>query len=148
MQLTKHTDYALRLLIHLAGVGDRRASIAEVSEAQAISHTHLMKIANNLAHAGFIEATRGRGGGIRLARPPQDISIGAVIEAMEPNCTLVDCTGCHLRRICDLPGALGRAMGAFRSVLDGYSLADVVRPGVSLDRVTPPEGAGEARLEG
>ena len=70
MQLTRHTDYALRLLIFLAGIGDRRASIAEVAEAQAVSRTHLMKIANALVHAGFVEATRGRGGGIRLAHPP------------------------------------------------------------------------------
>ena len=62
MQLTRHADYALRLLIFLAGVSDRRASIAEVAEEQAVSRTHLMKIANALAHAGFVEATRGRAG--------------------------------------------------------------------------------------
>ena len=78
MQLTRHTDYALRLLIFLAGISERRASIAEVAEAQAISRTHLMKIANGLARAGFLEATRGRGGGIRLAREPRAINIGAV----------------------------------------------------------------------
>ena len=126
MQLTRHTDYALRLLIFLAGIADRRASIAEVAEAQAVSRTHLMKIANALAHAGFLEATRGRGGGIQLARDPRDINIGAVIAAMEPGCKLVDCTGCRLIRRCNLPGILDEATAAFRRVLDGYSLADVV----------------------
>ena len=126
MQLTRHTDYALRLLIFLAGIVDRRASIAEVAETQAVSRTHLMKIANALVHAGFVEATRGRGGGIRLARDPRDINIGAVIAAMEPGCALVDCTGCRLIRRCSLPGMLDEATAAFRNVLAGYSLADVV----------------------
>ena len=68
MHLTRHTDYALRLLIHLAGAEEHRASIAEVAEGQAISRAHLMKVANGLAHAGFLEATRGRGGGLRRVR--------------------------------------------------------------------------------
>ena len=125
MQLTRHTDYALRLLIFLAGIGDRRASIAEVAEAQAVSRTHLMKIANALVHAGFVEATRGRGGGIRLAHPPREINIGAVIAVMEPGCALVNCTGCRLIRRCSLPNILDEATAAFHKVLAGYTLADV-----------------------
>lgn len=125
MQLTRHTDYALRLLIYLAGRGEERALIAEVAEAQAISRTHLMKVANRLTHAGFIAATRGRGGGIRLARPPAEINIGTVIAAMEPGCQMVDCTGCKLLRGCSLPGALERAKRAFLAELDGYTLADI-----------------------
>jgi len=84
MQLTRHTDYALRLLIDLARQDGERMSIATVAQAQAISRTHLMKIANQLAHAGFIEAARGRNGGIRLSRKPEEINIGAVIAAMVP----------------------------------------------------------------
>jgi len=127
MQLTRHTDYALRLLIHLAGIGEGRAQIAEVAEAQAISRTHLMKIANQLAHAGFIDAVRGRGGGIRLARDPEDINLGDVIRVTEPGCALIDCTGCRLIRICSLPGVLDEARSAFHAVLAGRSLADIVR---------------------
>ena len=126
MQLTRHTDYALRLLIFLAGIADRRASIAEVAEAQAVSRTHLMKIANALAHAGFLEATRGRGGGIQLARDPRDINIGAVIAAMEPGCGLVSCVGCRLVGRCSLPSVLDEAMRAFNATLAKYSLADVI----------------------
>ena len=126
MQLTRHTDYALRLLIFLAGISERRASIAEVAEAQAISRTHLMKIANGLARAGFLEATRGRGGGIRLAREPRAITIGAVIQAMEPGCGLIDCTGCRLIGHCGLPRMLDEATAAFQKVLAGHTLADVL----------------------
>ena len=130
MQLTRHSDYALRLLIYLARIGDRRAQIAEVAEAQAISRTHLMKIANELAHAGFIEAVRGRGGGIRLARAADAINLGDVIRRTEPGCALIDCTGCRLRGICTLPGVLDEAKAAFHAVLARYTLADLIRTGV------------------
>lgn len=127
MQFTRHTDYALRLLIHLADHQHTRVSIAEVAEAQAISQSHLMKIANDLTHAGFIEAVRGRGGGIRLARPPAEINLGAVIAAMEPKCALVDCGSCRLLRKCGLPAVFDRALAAFRAVLAEQTLADVLR---------------------
>lgn len=127
MHLTRHTDYALRLLIYLTGIGERRASIAEVAQAQDISRTHLMKIANLLSHHGFIDATRGRGGGIRLAREPEQISLDDVIQATEPDCALVDCTACRLTRRCRLPGIFDKAHGAFRNVLADHSLADLVR---------------------
>ena len=127
MQLTRHTDYALRLLIYLAGIGDQRSQIATVAEAQEISRTHLMKIANELARAGFIAAVRGRGGGIRLARPASEINLGAVIDAMEPPCPLVDCGSCKLVRRCSLPGVLDEADRAFRAVLASHTLADICR---------------------
>lgn len=127
MQLTRHTDYALRLLLHLADRGGERVSIAEVAAEQDISRTHLMKIASELARAGFIETTRGRGGGIRLARDPGEINLGAVYRVMEGRCGLVDCTGCRLIRSCRLPGVLEQALDAFVEVLDGRTLADAYR---------------------
>jgi len=127
MQLTRHTDYALRLLVHLAGIGDARSRIAMVAEEQAISRTHLMKIANELARAGFIAAVRGRGGGIRLARSPGEINLGEVIDAMEPRCAMIDCGSCRLTGRCSLPGVLHQADNAFREVLSRYTLADICR---------------------
>lgn len=128
MQLTRHTDYALRLLIYLASLdADERVLIADVAEAQDISRTHLMKIANTLAHAGFIATSRGRGGGIRLARPAGEINLGEVVRATEPGVPLIDCSACHLIRRCKLPGILGEACTAFHMVLNRYSLADLVR---------------------
>jgi Rrf2 family nitric oxide-sensitive transcriptional repressor len=127
MQLTRHTDYALRLLLYLAHQGENRVSIAAVAAAQDISRTHLMKITNGLVHAGFVEATRGRGGGIRLARAPGEINLGAVVQAMEPRCALIDCTGCQLIRSCGLPAILAQAAAAFYGRLAGSSLADVIK---------------------
>jgi Rrf2 family nitric oxide-sensitive transcriptional repressor len=126
MQLRRHADYALRLLIYLAGIGDTRARIATVAEAQAISRTHLMKIANKLAHAGYIEAVRGRGGGIRLACDPDDINLAVVIRLMEPGCPIVDCSSCRLVRRCNLPGILDQASLAFHAALEKFTLADVI----------------------
>lgn len=127
MQLTRHTDYAFRLLIYLADIGGARAQIAAVAASQAISRTHLMKIANELARAGFIEAVRGRGGGIRLARDPKDINLADVVRVTEPPSPLVDCTSCRLTRRCGLPGILGEASWSFRNTLKKYTLADIVR---------------------
>ena len=127
MQLTRHTDYALRLLMYLTDLRTQRTSIAEVAHAQMISRTHLMKIANALTRRGFIEAVRGRSGGIKLARPPEEINLGAVVRATEPGCGLVDCTGCRLLNRCNLPGIFDRAQNAFMAELDRYSLADLLR---------------------
>jgi Rrf2 family transcriptional regulator, nitric oxide-sensitive transcriptional repressor len=134
MQLTRHTDYALRLLIHLSQAEGNHASIAKVAAAQNISRTHLMKIANELVHAGFLTAARGRGGGIALARPAADINLGAVIGTTEPHCALIDCAGCKLIPICTLPRALSEAARAFHDSLARYSLADMVKPAVGSAR--------------
>lgn len=127
MQLTRHTDYALRLLIQLAGFPGQRVSIGAVAKEQDISQSHLMKVANDLARAGFIDAVRGRAGGISLSRPPEEINIGAVVAAMEPHCELVKCSDCRLVQGCGLPGVLSKGIGAFMDVLRGYTLADIIR---------------------
>ena len=138
MQFTRHTDYALRLLIHLAQEHADRIAIADIAQAQGISESHLMKIANGLARAGFIETVRGRGGGVRLAHPPEAINLGAVIEAMEPRCGLVDCAGCRLVRRCKLPRVLDRALDAFRAVLAEQTLADVMLEDARVLEDAPP----------
>src|SRR6516165_1751611 len=128
MQLTRHTDYALRLLMHLSQAEGQRASIADVAAAQNISRTHLMKIANTLVHAGFLSAVRGRGGGIALARPASEINLGAVIRATELHCAPINCSGCKLISVCALPSALSEAARAFHDSLARYSLADMIKP--------------------
>jgi Rrf2 family nitric oxide-sensitive transcriptional repressor len=85
-----------------------------------------MKIANKLAHAGLIEAVRGRGGGIRLGRAAEDINLAEIVALTEPRCAMVDCGSCRLTRRCRLPAVLDRAAAAFRAVLGTSSLADII----------------------
>lgn len=124
MHFTRHTDYALRLLLHLAADPEARGIIAEVAEIHAISRNHLMKVVQELAHGGFIATRRGRGGGIALARPAQDIRIGEVVRFTEPGMALADCASCRIAPACGLSGIFNQARAAMLEVLDSYTLAD------------------------
>jgi len=126
MRLKSYTDYALRVLMHLAARPDRLSSIGEIARTYRISHNHLMKVVHDLRKEGFLDAVRGRSGGIRLARPATDISVGDVVRHTEGTFDLVDCESCVIARACSLTGALHQARRAFMAVLDGYSLEDLV----------------------
>ena len=126
MRLKSYTDYALRVLMHLAAQPDRLSSIAEIARTYRISHNHLMKVVHDLRKQGFVDAVRGRSGGIRLARQATEIKVGDVVRHTEGSFDLVDCGSCVIAPACALTSALHEARGAFMAVLDGYSLADLV----------------------
>ncbi len=133
MRLTVYSDYALRLLMYLALKDDELATTSEIATSFGISRNHLMKVAYELGAAGYIETVRGRGGGLRLAKAVESIRLGDVVRRTEPDMALVTCfkpieAPCAIRRCCVLRDALERAYIAFIEVLDGYSLADLVRP--------------------
>lgn len=128
MQLNSFTDYSLRTLLTLAAQPDDRIiSAADISERFNISRNHLMKVVNKLAQLGYIETLRGKNGGIRLAVAPRDVNIGKIIREIEP-LQLLDCSegNCYITSACRLKGALADAKIAFLSVLDKYTLEDVV----------------------
>ncbi|HET6942910.1 MAG TPA: Rrf2 family transcriptional regulator [Sphingomicrobium sp.] len=127
MKLKSYTDYALRVLMHLAARPDRLASIGEIARTYRISHNHLMKVVHDLRKEGFLDAVRGRTGGIMLARPASEISVGDVVRCTEGQFDLVDCASCVIAPACALTGVLHEARRAFMAVLDGYSLADLVK---------------------
>ena len=132
MRLTLWTDYALRTLIFVGAKGERLSTIAEISQSFAISRTHLMKIANQLALQGYLETVRGKGGGIRLNRPPSQIRIGAVVRETEQDLAVMGCLSdaafCRIQGCCVLRGALHDATQAFLATLDAYTLADLIAP--------------------
>ena len=132
MRLTRYTDYAMRVLLYLGARQDRLCSIAEIAQAYGISQNHLMKVVSDLVNAGYLVSVRGRFGGVRLARPPDQINVGAVVRHTEDGFDLVDCGSCIIAPACGLTGALHQALAAFMKVLDGYTLADLVGNGASL----------------
>lgn len=140
MQLSLHADYSCRVLMYLAICPqDTKIAIDEIAEAYGISANHLVKVVHSLGKLGFIETSRGRGGGITLARSPEDIQMGDVIRQMEPGFDLVECFNserntCPIIGACGLKPWLGKAMAAFLSTLDGLSLADVTRRRAQLTR--------------
>ena len=138
MRLTVYSDYALRLMMFLGLNHDRLSTITEIADAYGISRAHLMKITHELGQKGLIETVRGRQGGMRLARDPAQISVGDIVRACEPDFAVVPCLEagenrvCALQPACVLKRTLASAMAAFFEVLDGCTLADLIRPGMPL----------------
>lgn len=132
MRLTAMTDYSLRLLMYVGQHPERLCTIAEIAQVYGVSEAHLMKITHQLGLAGFIETVRGRGGGMRLARPAAEINLGDVVRAIEPDFAIVECfaTGnvCSLTGQCRLTGILHGSLMAFLDHLDRYTLADILEP--------------------
>lgn len=132
MQLTRYTDYGLRILMYLAAAPQGySASISEVCDTFDISRNHVNKIVHQLGKEGFIITQRGKGGGFRLARSPAEIGLGDVVRKLEANLQPVDClqpSPCVLLPSCQLKRVLADAIGAFMAELDRYVLADMVAP--------------------
>ena len=132
MRLTVYTDYSLRMLMYLAVNTDSRTTIAGIAGTYGISKAHLTQVAHRLGVAGYVATVRGKGGGLRLARPAGEIGLGDVVRNTEPEMALVPCLGsvdgsCPIIPACGLRGALHEAHLAFMAVLDRYSLADLVQ---------------------
>lgn len=149
MRLTVYTDFSLRVLIFLALKGDELATIAEVAAAYGISKNHLMKVVYQLGLAGYVETVRGKGGGLRLARRPEDIVIGELVKLTEAHTALVPCFSatdpyCAILPNCTLRGALSKAQRAFLSILNEYTLADLARPRAPLRKLLSFDSGSKA----
>ena len=143
MRLTAFTDYGLRALMRLAGEPERVFTTEEVATEFAISRNHLTKVVRELADAGFVDTHRGAGGGFRLARPAEAISIGEVVRRLEARHAIVECFradggACVLTPHCRLRVRLRQASEVFLKELDRTTLADCAvtprRPAVAMAR--------------
>jgi len=117
--------------MYLALDTERLATIAEIADAYHISANHLMKVVHQLSRRGVIESTRGKGGGIRLAKPAEDIRLGDIIRASEGSGPIVECmsaaeNSCCIAPACQLNSILERAFEALYATLDEYTLADLM----------------------
>ena len=131
MRLTLYSDYALRTLMFLALKGKALSTIQEIAETYEISSNHLMKLVTDLGRAGIIETVRGRNGGMRLAKAPEDINIGALVRRTEDDGQHVECfdaatNQCRITVSCKLRHKLNEALDAYYAVLDEVTLADLV----------------------
>lgn len=128
MQLSLKTDYALRMLMALAST-DEILSVEWMAEHYSISRNHLAKVGQQLNAAGLVRTTRGRSGGMQLARRPAEINVGAVVREFERFEGFVACMGgessCTIDGVCGLKPALGGALEAFLAHLDRFTLADI-----------------------
>lgn len=137
MRMTQHTDYALRMLIFLATRPERACTVSDVADAYRLSRNHLLKVALRLRRYGVIDTMRGRSGGIRLAKEPHEINIGALVRWTEEDFSLVECLqngggSCAISPICRLKGMFGEALEAYLAVLDRYTLADATHNRLGL----------------
>ena len=131
MRLTVFSDYTLRVLMYLALDPTRLATIPEIAAAYGISENHLMKVVHQLGRAGIVQSTRGKGGGIRLARAPEAIHLGEMVRLTEGDAPIVEClsgnpNGCRITSSCSLKGILVDAFDALYESLDQHTLADLV----------------------
>ncbi|MDQ0162922.1 RrF2 family transcriptional regulator [Aeribacillus alveayuensis] len=141
MRLTNYTDYSLRVLIYIATKDQNELSnIKEIADIYGISKNHLMKVIYQLGKNGYIETIRGRNGGFRLARAPEEINIGEVVRNTEEDFQLVECfdpkcNHCIISPVCNLRHILHEALDAYLKVLDKYTLADIVTNKLELQDV-------------
>ncbi len=129
MRITSYTDYSLRTLIYVALKGNEISTIREIAENYNISKSHLMKVVQELNRRGYLQAVRGKNGGLRLNGQPKDINIGKLVRETEQDFALGECfngDGCNLTPACRLKGVLQQALNAFFAVLDEYTLADLL----------------------
>lgn len=132
MQLTLFTDYSLRVLMYLCANPNKLCTANEIAEQHGISRHHLGKIIHNLAQCGYINSTRGKGGGIQLSKEPEAINLCDLIVQLEPNLTLVECfdanhNTCRITNSCGLSAILKESLSAFKHILSQYTLADTTR---------------------
>ncbi|TYS68865.1 Rrf2 family transcriptional regulator [Sutcliffiella horikoshii] len=132
MKLTLYTDYSLRVLLYLASAPDNNKliQIKEIAQAYGISKNHLMKVTFHLGKLGYVETIRGRNGGLMLAQEPKEVNIGELVRQTEEDFHIVECfqdhASCVISPHCKLKGVLYQATQAFISVLDQYSLEDLI----------------------
>ncbi|MDR0251382.1 MAG: Rrf2 family transcriptional regulator [Burkholderiales bacterium] len=144
MRLNTFTDYSIRTLAYLALI--KNATLVtrrEIASAHDISDNHLMKVVHFLSRNGYIETTRGKGGGMRLARAPEKINIGKLVYDCESDIPLVECfkcgsrarqSGCRMIGVCAFKGFLSEAHQAMYKTLERYTLADVVAKKTAIQR--------------
>ncbi len=131
MELSKRIDLAFRTLVYLAVLDEgKRVTINDIAQSYDVPKSHLMKVVNALVNSGFINAVRGKNGGICLALDPQEINLKSIMQTLEPSLLKINCStrNCIIDGHCGLPRILGKAQKAYMDELSGYNLSDIIAP--------------------
>jgi Rrf2 family nitric oxide-sensitive transcriptional repressor len=131
VQLTLFSDYSLRMLMYLGLNRGRVVPIAEIADSFGVSRHYMLKVMNELTRLGYVDTTRGRSGGVGLARRPDQIRLGKLVRQTEPHGSVLDCVNdekadCRILRACRLRHVFAEAQHEFYGVLDRYTVADLV----------------------
>lgn len=140
MRLTTYSDYCLRALMYVAAKEAGLSTVEEIATSYGISQNHMRKVIFQLGQLGYLTNTRGKKGGICLAKAPDQINLGTLVRQTEEVTQLVECfssskSRCRIEKACVLRGILTEALQAFFAVLDGYTLADLLEPQRRLARL-------------
>jgi len=131
MQLTRYTDFGLRVLMYLTQDNGRAtpATIPEIAARFDVSRNHMVKVVHFLAQQGWVATARGKGGGLRLAHLPTAYRVGDLVRALEHQGALINCAEppCALNGLCRLSGVLADSLQVFYDALNRHTLADLVR---------------------
>ncbi|MDD9938207.1 MAG: Rrf2 family transcriptional regulator [Myxococcales bacterium] len=149
MQLTLFSDYSLRMLMYLGMRRGEVVPIVEIAESFGVSRHYMLKVMNELVQLGYIEAVRGRGGGVRLLKRPTDVRLGKLIRRTEPDRGVLDCVDdtdvdCPIVSACRLRKVFSEAQREFYRVLDDYTLADLIDRPNKLVRLLGTRSAASA----
>ncbi len=127
MKISTRSRYGLRLLVELASRGDGPVMVSRLADAQDLPPAYAAKLVDPLRAAGLVRSARGSGGGIRLARPADSISVLEAVEALEGGLSLLDCTGggdtCPREAGCATRPVWTGLERTVRDYLAGFSLA-------------------------
>ncbi len=140
MRLTKHTNYAIRIMMYCGANHGQLSQIPEIATAYGLSEMFLFKVLQPLTKNGLIESIRGRNGGIKLAKELDEIRLSEIVRITEDNFEMAECfkeggTSCPLVDSCELNAALHEALAAFFAVLDKYTIKDLAINRYGIDKL-------------
>ncbi len=127
--ISKTTEYALRAVVALAGADGQPMLSPHIAETTQVPQAYLSKVLQTLVRAGLVSSQRGQGGGFVLAKPPSDITVLDIVDAVDPIQRIESCPlslESHSKSLCPLHRRLDEAIASIRASFGSTSLADLV----------------------
>ncbi|MDX2320756.1 MAG: Rrf2 family transcriptional regulator [Moritella sp.] len=145
VKITTYTDFGIRTLMYLSTLPKgQRSSSAEVANVYDASRNHIAKVIAHLSALNYIESSRGKNGGIWLAKSPSEINIGQLVRALEHNLKGIDANAsdCDIVPTSQLRKVLETGIDAFLQTLDQYYLTDLLNDTFQFEARPCTEQAG------